>query len=66
MVNVKFRDNRGSEDVQFGFVYFEDDRRVGYTTASGVVPNATGGWGPITPEHVRAAVEFLKNDGFNG
>jgi hypothetical protein len=35
------------EGVHYGFVYFNDDRRVAYTD-EGVEANATGGWGPVT------------------
>jgi hypothetical protein len=50
------------EGVHYGFVYFNDDRRVAYTD-EGVEANATGGWGPVTAEHVRLAKEYLEAQG---
>jgi hypothetical protein len=46
------------EATMFGFVYFNDDRRVVYATGSGVT-GGTGGWEPITPTHVRLAKQYL-------
>lgn len=46
----------------FGFVYFTDDRRVAYTSAHGVVKEATGGWGAISDTHVRLAKEYLDRE----
>lgn len=57
-------DNRGipsdnpRDDVMFGFVYFNDEKRVTYATGHGVT-GSTGGWEPITPTHVRLAKEYL-------
>lgn len=57
-LQVTDSDNRGTQEVPFGFVYFSDDRRVAYT-GSGVVADATGGWGPVTSDHVRLAEQYL-------
>ncbi len=65
MLHVQNRDNRGGDDVQFGFVYFSDGRRVAYTSLDGVHEDATGGWEPVTPTHIRLAVDFLRKDGVN-
>lgn len=53
-------DNRGGDEVGFGFFYFSDGLRVAYTTIEGVVADATGGWDPITPEHEELAKAKLK------
>jgi hypothetical protein len=46
------------EAVMFGFVYFNDERRVTYATGHGVT-GGTGGWSPITPTHIRLAKRYL-------
>jgi len=62
-IKVSHADNRGDDEMQFGFVYFTDGRRVVYITREGrqiVPPEAsTGGWAPITSSHVRAAQAAL-------
>lgn len=62
---VTRHDNRSSRpEAAYGFVYFNDDRRVAYTTKHGIVTDATGGWdGAITGAHVDAAYEHLKDRG---
>lgn len=50
------------QGVHFGFVYFNDGKRVAYTD-QGVVADATGGTGPVGPDHVRLATEYLENQG---
>lgn len=60
---VTGHDNRGTEDVPYGFVYFNDDRRVAYTSEHGVVERATGGWGVVSAAHVKAAKDYLKSEG---
>lgn len=59
-----FEDRAGEnpEGVHYGFVYFNDDRRVAYTD-EGVRPDTTGGWPHVTAEHARLATEYLKNQG---
>lgn len=52
-------DNRGGDQYMFGFVYFNDGRRVAYATGHGVVSDATGGWEPITRTHEKLAQEYL-------
>ena len=42
----------------FGFVYFNDERRVAYATGHGVT-DGTGGWDEVTPAHIRLAKEYL-------
>lgn len=61
-----WHDNRGDETAMYGFVYFNDERRVVYTSFTGVT-NSTGGWGPVTTKHVRLAEEYLneKAPGWN-
>jgi hypothetical protein len=62
-------ENRGStppfkeDEAAYGFVYFSDDRRVGYTSMRGVDPDATGGWGEVTLAHVGLARRFLADQG---
>lgn len=55
-------DNRGSDEVPFGFVYFNDDRRVAYAHK---VTFGTGGWPRVTAEHVRLAQQYLTAHGIS-
>lgn len=52
------RSGEGPEGIMFGFVYFNDERRVAYATGHGVT-DGTGGWDEVTPTHIRLATEFL-------
>lgn len=67
-------DNRGSSPDEiaadttgkataYGFVYFNDGRRVAYTSRAGVQGDATGGWQPVTDTHVRLATALLREHG---
>lgn len=62
-VPVTYDNRSGSKEFAYGFVYFNDHQRVGYTTADGVVADATGGWDPITSAQVKEAEDFLKREG---
>ena len=55
-------DNRGSEEVPLGFVYFDDDVRVGYSPGSEreIWP---GNWGTVEMWHLEAARDFLATKG---
>jgi hypothetical protein len=55
-------DNRGTEAVPFGYVYFDDGARVGYTGGEGWAVFGGGGW-PETPEHREAAKAHLVEHG---
>lgn len=57
---VTHYDNRGTPDYPFGFVYFSDGKRVVYSKGAGVT-DGTGGWGAITPTHVKVATDFLSD-----
>lgn len=52
-------DNRGTTEVPFGFVYFSDHTRVGYTGTKGADAAMTGGWETVTPDHVEVADRYL-------
>lgn len=52
-------DNRGDDRVPFGFVYFNDHTRVGYTGTKGADASMTGGWETVTPDHVEVADRYL-------
>ena len=52
-------DNRGDDRVTFGFVYFDDGRRVAYEGEQGAILSATGGWEPVTEVHVEVADRYL-------
>ena len=56
-------DNRGDAELAYGFVYFTDSRRVGYTSTKGVDKDVTGNWGGITDTHVRLASDYLRTTG---
>lgn len=66
-IKAEWHDNRGGGDYAYGFVYFNDDRRVAYTSSPDEGPvvhsGVTGGWDPITLNHVKAAEKFLKSEG---
>lgn len=49
-------DNRGSNEFPFGFVYFNDDRRLAYAHD---VTSATGGWPTVTRKHLQLAQQYL-------
>lgn len=56
------------EEHDESFVYFSDNKRVGYVTGDDAqggerVTGVTGGWSPITPSHVRLAREYLIHEG---
>jgi hypothetical protein len=53
---------RGRGEVHYGMVYFNDERRVGYSNAAGVV-SGTANWLPITPTHMRLARAILESSG---
>lgn len=50
-------ENRGSFDVPFGFVYFDDNTRVGFSRDEGVWP---ANWGGNTARHLSLAAEALR------
>lgn len=64
-------DNRGTDDVPYGFVYFSDGLRVAYTgnrvgdeygtTMTYEITDTSGGWGPVTETHRRLAGAYLRN-----
>jgi hypothetical protein len=58
-IEVTGYDNRGSQDVPFGYVYFADGTRVCY--AQGDVWE--GNWGSVANEHFIAAAAFLAERG---
>lgn len=68
VLQVESHDNRGTDEVPYGFVYFNDNKRVSYAahpdTAGGPrVTGGTGGWSPITRTHVRLATNYLIEQG---
>lgn len=62
---VEDYDNRLVEDgVGFGYVYFTDGTRVGWTDNEGPWEcNRNASWGPTTQKHLRLAEEFLRERG---
>lgn len=59
MLNITHHDTRGTEDVPFGFVYFNDNSRVIY--ANGKVRIYQGPyWEPARFTHVNKAIQYLK------
>ena len=57
-VDFDNRSGEGPEGIMFGFVYFNDGRRVAYATGHGVT-DGTGGWAKVTAAHQRLATRFL-------
>lgn len=53
-----------SEGVAFGYVYFNDESRVGFSNSAGVFPGNWQGTGrPNTRQHAALAVAALKERG---
>lgn len=64
MLHVESHDNQGTDETPWGFVYFNDNKRVAYVASANApggprVTASTGGWPPITPSHTRLAREYL-------
>ena len=57
LLDVEDHDNRGTKEVPYGFIYFNDGTRVTY--AGTEVHDGTGGWDPITEQHRKLAQEYL-------
>lgn len=63
-VKVESYDNRGTPTEPFGFVYFSDGTRVGYTPKLERGKELwAGNWGPVDHRHMRAAYRFLTEKG---
>jgi hypothetical protein len=62
-LTVQSVENRGGDEVAYGFVYFSDETRVAYTSTEGVQKDVTGGWDDVTDKHVRLAEQALKEKG---
>lgn len=61
-MKIRYAENRGTAEVPFGFVYFDDETRVLYADIEGallVEPHEGPYWTPSGPRHVAAAQEFL-------
>lgn len=63
MAKVRAVDNRGEENVPYGYVYFTDGNRLGF----GDLRNGEGSfglfesnWGPVGPAYYIAANDALK------
>lgn len=61
-LEVTYHDNRGTEDEPFGFLYFNDGRRMAYGLGK-LHPDATGGWEPLTTRHVQPALVYARSYG---
>ena len=63
-------DNRGSPDVPYGFVYFNDDTRIGYPAFDNDKPidgsTFDGNWGGNTARHHELAKAYLRKRGVKG
>lgn len=68
-LEVESWENRGTDDTPFGYVYFSDGSRVGFSNAEGhddVWEPRTNGGGKfmaVTPAHLRKARELLRDEG---
>lgn len=57
-------DNRGSDEAPFGYVYFGDHYRVGYTGGAAIAVFGGGdAWPEPTRGHLDAAREYLREHG---
>lgn len=69
VLSVTVLDNRGDKppflegEVAYGFVEFNDGRRIGFTSTAGLDDEVTGGWGPVDERHVKLAEETLREAG---
>lgn len=62
-ITATHHDNRGTEDVPFGFVYFDDGKRCAYARGVGEhdgVSTGTGGWPEVGMDHVHEAQRYLR------
>lgn len=65
-LKVTNHDNRGDADHPYGFVYFNDNTRVGYTSDE-VFPTHRGVWEATEdPHHFALAREYLREKGVRG
>lgn len=62
-LEVAYYDNRGTNDVAYGFVYFSDDSRVLYASGKTIRPYKGPCWTPATMRHVEIARDFLSRQG---
>lgn len=58
-MNVIGHDNRGTVDVPFGFVYFDDNSRVIYASNAGIHTCQGPYWKSSTHMHVNKAKAYL-------
>ncbi len=63
-LKVTTHDNRGEPEYPYGFVYFNDDKRIGYVPSIEGMKGPYGlfeggGWGPISPFHYTLAEAYL-------
>lgn len=64
---VRYHDNRGDDEYPYGFVYFNDDTRVGYTSDAGVFPTQPGLYKATDdPAHLEMARAYLREHGVPG
>lgn len=56
-------ENRGSVKVPFGWVYFNDGARVGYSHGKVWDREDYNSWELLTPEHIDTARKVLKEKG---
>ncbi len=61
-LKVTSYENRGTKAVPFGYVYFNDDTRMGFAQDRGVF---VANWGGGTSRHVEMALAALKEVGID-
>lgn len=61
-LEVENHDNRGTEDYPYGFLYFNDGRRMAYALGK-IHGDAAGGWKPLTPKHVLVGKRYADSHG---
>jgi hypothetical protein len=61
-VEIDYAENRGTDEIPFGFVYFTNETRAIF--AAGIENNRVkeANWGPVSIATLRKAVEFLKKE----
>lgn len=61
-LKVELHDPRGSKEVPYGFINFNDDTRVVYNGED----VWEGNWGTVTEKHFQLAREYLAEKGVKG
>lgn len=54
-------DNRGTDDIPFGYILFNDHSRIGYASGEPAGRLIPGDWGGNTDDHIDLAYAALRD-----